>query len=152
MPQQSRLAARLAALYAAAPTDPTEVERAALRAWIHAEFDRLPCPVDFHYQEIDLPTAQRIYQQSNVLAVSVLHNNHPFLNFTDNAKFRAVHDWHHISGGFNSTLSGEIASYKIARKSAPRAIWWLLHSEIILQAAACLYHGEFQPQKLIKAF
>jgi hypothetical protein len=152
MVHQSRLAARLAALYAAAPTDPTEAERAALRTWICAEFDRLPCHVDFWYQEVDLSVAQRIYRQSNVLAISVLHNNHPFLSFADNAKFRAVHDWHHISGGFDSTLSGEIFSYKMARKSAPRDIWWLLHSEIILQAAACLYHGEFQPQKLIKAF
>ena len=152
MANQSHLAACLATLYAAAPTEPSDAERDALTAWIRAEFDRLPCPVDYWYEDVDLSTAQRIYHQSGVLAISVLHNNHPFLSFTDNAKFRAVHDWHHIKGGFDSTLGGEIASYKLARKSAPKSIWWLLHSEIVLQAAACLHHGGFQPQKLIKAF
>jgi len=152
MAKQARLAARLAALYAASPTEPTPAQQDALRAWIRHEFSQLPCAVDFWYQDVDLQTAARIYQASGTLAISVLHNFHPFLSFTDNAKFRAVHDWHHISGGQDSTLRGEIASYKQARKSAPKFIWWLLHSEIVLQAAACLHHGSFQPQKLVKAF
>lgn len=152
MSNQATLAARLAALYAADLTAPTEVERETLRGWIRHEFDRLPCAVDFWHEDIDLQTARHVYKTSGVLAISVLHNSHPFLSFAENAKFRAVHDWHHISGGFDSTLSGEISSYKLARKSAPKSIWWLLHSEIVLQAAACLHYGEFQPQKLVKAF
>jgi hypothetical protein len=143
------LAGRLTALYGASPAQPSPAEISGLKSWIHSEFENLPCPVDFWYEEIDLAMANRIYQNSGVLAISVLNNYHPFLSFRENAKFRAIHDWHHISHKIDSTLSGEIQTYKIARQSAPRAIWWLLHSEIVLQAAACIHHGEFQPQKFV---
>jgi hypothetical protein len=145
------LAARLADLYGANAAQPTAAEISALKLWIEIEFENLPCPVDFHYLEIDLSLANRIYENSGVLAISVLNNTHPFLSFRENAKFRAIHDWHHISRKIDSSLSGEIQTYKIARKSAPRSIWWLLHSEIILQAAACIHFGEFQAQKFVNA-
>jgi hypothetical protein len=145
------LASRLAALYGGSAAEPSAAEISALKSWIEIEFKNLPCPVDFHYSEIDLSLANRIYENSGVLAISVLNNDHPFLTFRENAKFRAIHDFHHISHKIDSTLSGEIQTYKIARQSAPRAIWWLLHSEIILQAAACIHFGEFQAQKFVNA-
>jgi hypothetical protein len=145
------LAARLASLYGANAAQPTAAEISALKFWIEIEFENLPCPVDFLYQDVDLALANRIYENSGVLAISVLNNDHPFLTFRENAKFRAIHDWHHISRKIDSSLSGEIQTYKIARKSAPRAIWWLLHSEIVLQAAACIHFGEFQAQKFVNA-
>lgn len=143
------LASRLAALYGGAAAQPSPAEVSELKLWIDSEFENLPCPVDFWYEEIDLAMANRIYQNSGVLAISVLNNGHPFLTFRENAKFRAIHDWHHIAHKIDSTLSGEIQAYKIARKSAPRAIWWLLHSEIVLQAAACIHFGDFQAQKFV---
>jgi hypothetical protein len=143
------LAGRLAALYGGAASIPSDAEISAFKLWINSEFENLPCIVDFHYLEIDLAQANRIYQDSGILAISVLNNDHPFLTFRENAKFRAIHDWHHICHKIDSTLSGEIQAYKIARKSAPRFIWWLLHSEIVLQAAACVHHGEFQPQQFV---
>jgi hypothetical protein len=145
------LATRLASLYGANAAQPTAAEIRLLKMWIHLEFENLPCPVDFLYQDVDLALANRIYENSGVLAISVLNNDHPFLTFRENAKFRATHDWHHISRKIDSSLLGEIQTYKIARKSAPRAIWWLLHSEIVLQAAACIHHGEFQAQKFVNA-
>ena len=131
--------------------NPTDSEISTFRAWIEQEFKIIPCPVDFVYQDVDLPQTERIYHDHNVLAISVLNCDHPFLTFRENAKFRAVHDWHHISRGYDSSLSGEIQSFEFARLSAPISIWWILHSEIVLQAAAMLYTGEFQPQKFANA-
>jgi hypothetical protein len=145
------LAGRLARLYEAPATVPTAAEISAFKIWIDAEFWRLPVPVQFHYEEIDLALANTIYENTGILAISVLNNSHPFLTFRENARFRAIHEWHHISHKIDSTLPGEIQTYKIARNSAPRAIWWLLHSEIILQAAACIHSGEFQPQKFVNS-
>lgn len=134
------------------PVVPTHQELAALKQWIKAEFDAIPCRVDFHYQDIDLPTAKRIFTASGILAISVLENSHPYLTFQENAQFRAVHDWHHLANGFDSTFAGELAAFEAARLSAPSCIHWLLFSEIALQAAAMLHTGEFQPQKLVKAY
>jgi ubiquinone biosynthesis protein Coq4 len=80
----------------------------------------------------------------------VAHNEHPHLSYSDNAKFRAVHDWHHIIGGADDSMKGEILTYFIARESAPVATHWLLFSEIILQAATATHTGKFAPQKLVK--
>jgi hypothetical protein len=134
------------------PVAPAEHEMVLFRQWIGDQFFLIPCSVDFHYQDIDLPTAERIYRNSGVLAISVLDNSHPFLTFTENAQFRAVHDWHHISLGIDSTFAGELAAFEAARMTAPKEIHWLLFSEIALQVAAAIHTGEFQPQKFIKAY
>jgi ubiquinone biosynthesis protein Coq4 len=90
------------------------------------------------------------WEASGVLFVSIESISHPFLTDVENALFRAVHDWHHILMDADSTLNGEIATFKHACTTAPREIWWMLRSEIVLQAAACIATGEFQPQKLVR--
>ena len=82
--------------------------------------------------------------------ISVAHNEHPHLSFNENAKFRAVHDWHHIIGGADDSMGGEVLTYYIAQESAPVAIHWLLFSEIILQAATATHTRKFPTQKLVK--
>ena len=147
----SLLASRLAALYNQAPTNPEPWEINDLQSWIVSQYEMLPMPVAFVDHDIDLPDTVAHYEQYGTLLISTANNNHPFLNRTVNAYFRAIHDAHHIAIGADSTLSGEIAAFRYARDLAPKSLHWLLFSEIVLQAAACIANnGEFQPQQTVK--
>lgn len=121
-----------------------------LRGWIRAEFQRIPVMVRFEGADIDLPEMLQRWTDSGVLFVSVDHISHPFLTDVENALFRAVHDWHHIVVDADSTLNGEMLTFEHACGTAPSEIWWMLRSEIVLQAAACIATGSFQPQKLVR--
>lgn len=146
------LAHRLAALYQGAASEPTSREIASLRRWINGEFARITVPVSYVAGDVDLPETVAHLQNHGVLIISTANNDgHPIFTPAENARFRAVHDWHHIRHGLDSSLSGEIAAYKVARRSAPPHIWWLLHSEIVLQAAAALATGAFQAQRTVNA-
>lgn len=150
---RSTLATKLASHYLIAdPVTPTDRELQMLNDYIDAEYKQMQCIVRYIASDIELPEAIDIWRKTKVLTVSIAHIEHPFLTAQANARFRAVHDWHHIRSGSDSSLSGEIESYKWARMTAPREIWWLLHSEIVLQAAACIATGEFQSQKLVRLF
>lgn len=145
------MAAVLAAEYLAAPAAaPTDRELAILRGWIRAEFQRIPVLVRFECADVDLPSMLQRWEQSGVLFISIDNISHPFLTDVENALFRAVHDWHHIVADADSTLNGEIATFEHACSTAPSEIWWMLRSEIVLQAAACIATGAFQPQKLVR--
>jgi hypothetical protein len=141
---------RLGSLYLDTdPAVPTNTEISVFIAWIDAEYKRISVEIEYTNSDFDLPETIEYFRKFNRLKISTAHNSHPYLTFSQNAKFRSVHDWHHIMGGYDSTLTGEILAYKLARQSAPRTIWWLLHSEIVLQAAACIASGSFQPQKFV---
>jgi len=129
---------------------PTDREIAILNAWIEAEFRAIPVPVCFTAADVDLPQMLATLRSTGDLLISIAHNDHPFLEGFTNAKFRAVHDWHHVVTGADSTFAGEFATFQHACKSAPAEIQWLLFSEIVLQAAACISTGRFQPQKLVR--
>ena len=145
------LAADLAAEYLTAPAAvPTDRELALLRGWIRAEFQRIPVMVRFQDQDVDLPEMLQRWNASGELFISTASITHPYLTDVENALFRAVHDWHHIVVDADSTLNGEIAAFEHARSTAPVEIWWMLRSEIVLQAAACIATGQFQPQKLVR--
>ena len=145
------LARTLASEYLRAPAAvPTDREIAMLRAWIRAEFGRIPVMVRFENADIPLPEMLQRWDATGVLFISVESVSHPFLTDRENALFRAVHDWHHIVVDADSTLNGEILAFEHACSTAPSEIWWMLRSEIVLQAAACIATGQFQPQKLVR--
>lgn len=145
------IAHTLAAEYLQAPAAiPTDRELMLLRGWICQEFQRIPFCVNFQNSDIDLPEAVSLQAESGVLWVSTANIAHPFLTDRENALFRAVHDAHHIAIGADSTLNGEMATYVHACGTAPSEIHWILRSEIVLQAAACIATGSFQPQKLVR--
>ena len=89
---------------------------------------------------------------SGELVISTAFNHHPFLSYWENSQFRAVHDWHHVTSGADSTFKGELAAYQQAISTAPKEIWWILFSEIVLQAATAIATGEFAAQKLVRLF
>lgn len=145
------LAHTLAAEYLQAPAAvPTDRELAMLREWIRAEFQRIPVMVRFEPCDIPLPEMLQRWTDSGVLFISTESISHPFLTDVENALFRAVHDWHHIVVDADSTLNGEMLTFEHACSTAPSEIHWMLRSEILLQAAACIATGQFQPQKLVR--
>jgi hypothetical protein len=147
----STLAHTLAAEYLQAPAAvPTDRELAMLRGWIRAEFGRIPVMVRFEGADIPLPEMLHRWDASGVLFISIESISHPFLTDVENALFRAVHDWHHIVVNADSTLNGEMLTFEHACSTAPSEIHWMLRSEILLQAAACIATGEFQPQKFVR--
>ena len=125
-------------------------ELASLQAWIGREFAAIPCKVEFWQGDISLAECKAHFAKSGILNISTAYNVHPLLSKEDNAKFRAVHDWHHIETGADDSLAGEFATFEHAVRMAPKCIHWILFSEIVLQAAAAIYFGNFQAQKLVK--
>jgi hypothetical protein len=153
MGQTSCLESRPVALFARAYQDgaacpPTGAELLALNAWIESEFKAIPCAVKFWTGDISLAECKAEFRKSATLNVSTAHNSHPYLTKSANAKFRAVHDWQHIVLSADDSFDGEFSTWW--NNNAPDSIQWVLFSEIVLQAAAAIYSGEFQAQKLVK--
>jgi hypothetical protein len=153
MGQTSCLEARPVALFARAYQEgaacpPTGAELLALNAWIEREFLVIPCAVKFWTGDISLAECKAEFRNSATLNVSTAHNSHPYLTKSANAKFRAVHDWQHIVLSADDSFNGEFSTWW--NNNAPESIQWILFSEIVLQAAAAIYSGEFQAQKLVK--
>lgn len=133
-----------------AAVTPSSSALAAFTAWIDSEFHAIPCEVHFWTGDISLAECTATFAKCGTLNVSTANNSHPFLTEHQNARFRAVHDWHHIETGADDSLEGEHSTYCHAASIAPPSIGWILFSEIVLQAAASIYFKEFQAQKLVK--
>jgi len=129
---------------------PTSFELASFKTWVDVEFKAIPCSVRFWTGDISLAECKVAFSQFGVLNVSTSNNTHPFLTPAQNARFRAIHDWHHIETGADDSLNGEHTTYCHAASIAPHSIGWMLFSEIVLQAAAAIHFGDFQAQKLVK--
>ena len=130
------------------PVSVTELK--ALRQFVSAQFNLIRCPVVYIDQDITLPECVHCLQTEGILYVSVANNSHPYLTPEENARFRTVHDFHHVIIGADSSFIGECATFDHAASVAPKSIRWILFSEIVLQVAACIVTGQFQPQKLVK--
>lgn len=144
--------ANLAYLYLKSKgTKPTKPELKVFRRWLYLNFARIAPFVDFTTEEVSPNKLLRIYEQSGRLLISTAHNHHPFWLPWENAWFRAVHDWHHLTLGAEFDLAGEAETCRHAIATAPESIGWILQSEILLQAAASIHTGKFQRQKLIRS-
>jgi len=128
---------------------PTDHELTTLNKWIESEFNSIPCKVKFWTGDITLAECKAEFNRTGILNISTAHNNHPYLSKSMNAKFRAVHDWAHLQMGADDSFAGEFSTWWA--NNAPDCIQWILFSEIVLQAAANITTGEFQPQKLVRA-
>jgi len=130
--------------------EPTARELSLLNAWIDSQFRQIPVIVRFTGTDVDLPTMIANFETTGELLISIANNFHPFLEGFQNAKFRAVHDWHHLVVGADSTFKGEVATFKHAAMQAPREMQWMLFSDIVLQAATAISTGEFADQKFVR--
>jgi hypothetical protein len=143
----------LAEMYISGDDQPVSDElKDAFRLWIFREFHnhKLGDVLEITSEDVSPELMLANWHSKGVLLVSDAHSEHPFLSVADNVRFRAVHDWHHISLNAGFCMAGELATFKQALMTAPKSIWWILFSEIVLQAAACIHTGEFQPQKIVR--
>lgn len=129
---------------------PSTGELTEFSRWIDREFAQIPCHVAFTTGEVSPEFMISTYQATGALLISTANSEHPFITAEQNARFRAVHDWHHLKHDCDFTFSGERKAFKVAAASAPMSIRWMLASEILLQAAACIYFEAFQPQKFVR--
>lgn len=62
---------------------------------------------------------------------------------------RAVHDWHHYLAGSDFTFEGELAAWR--KQCAGKCMWMreYLFSEIVLQAAAYHYIGDYPDKQRV---
>lgn len=151
--QSSPTGTRSVALFSAAYLDgascpPSAAELLSLNTWIESEFSAIPCLAKFWTGDISLADCKAEFIKSGTLNVSTAHNSHPHLTKSANAKFRALHDWHHIKLGADDSFDGEFSTWW--NNNAPDSIQWILFSEIVLQAAAAIHVGQFAAQKLVK--
>jgi len=130
--------------------DPTPDEKQAFLAWLSGQYDAIKSDVRFTPSEVNPAQLKLRYASTGQILISTAHNDSLWLDKASNARFRAVHDWHHLEHGLGFDVDGEHAAYLVAINSAPKAIHWILRSEIFLQAAACIETGRFQPQRLVK--
>ena len=131
-------------------TEPTYAEKLYLDAWIETEYEAIKSRVRFTPSEVDPAQFLLRYENTSELLISTANSEHPFLSKRQNARFRAVHDWHHIMMGFGFDIVGEYMAFEYAASIAPPAIHWILRSEIWFQAAAQSVTGIFQPQKCVR--
>jgi hypothetical protein len=129
--------------------EPTAAELSELRGYISKEFSLISVPVIYQPADISLSECSQRFHGEAKLYISIANNIHPYITGWENAQFRAVHDWHHILSGADDTFAGECNAYQYAAQSADSSIHWLLHSEIVGQAAAAIVTGEFQAQKFV---
>ncbi len=142
---------KLATQYIAGkPVDPTMKELMDFVEWVDRRFSFVKRYVDFTEDEVSPDEMEYVWDQTARLRVSTAHNEHPYWSAEVNAKFRAIHDWDHIQGGFTYDWQGELTAAGYAMSTAPDSIKWILLSEIGLQACAAEFTGAFQPQKLVK--
>jgi hypothetical protein len=147
----SQEAGYLARLYAhGAAATPSRFELATLATWIDAEIRPILERVWYTSQEVSPEAFHSAHKSSGRLVISTAHNVHPFWGYAQNARLRAVHDWHHLQSGAGYDLPGEIQAFRYAQSRAPEAIHWILFSEIVLQAAAAIHFGRFLEQKLVR--
>ena len=129
---------------------PTRAEINAFNQWVTDSYSRIDRYVQFTTAEVTPEEMEEYWNRYAILLVSMAHIEHPFWADDINAKFRAIHDWDHIHGGFSYGMAGEACAAGYAMSTAPESIRWILWSEIALQAAAAIHTGEFQEQKLVR--
>ena len=129
---------------------PEPWELAIFENWVERRFALIADRVDFMPIPVEPRTMLAVWEDKARLVVSTAYNEPALWSKELNAKFRAIHDWDHIKGGFGFDWAGEAAAAGCAMAQAPEAIRWMLWSEIALQAAVTTATGEFPAQKLVK--
>ena len=132
--------------------EPTIIERDTFHAWIQAQWEDIRDEVRFTFREVEPERMLAHYEATGELLISAAHNRPAsWLSKTQNVRFRAVHDWHHLQASAGFDMAGEYAAFEYAKSTAPQCIHWMLYSEIVLQAAATIHTGSFQEQKLVRS-
>ena len=117
---------------------PTASEVATLERWINRRFQRIEQLVWFTSDDVSPAEFLQTWEIQGRMLISTAHSEGLPWTEATNAKFRAVHDWDHLRTGAGFDIDGEVSAYCAAAETAPESILWMLYSEIVLQAAACI--------------
>jgi hypothetical protein len=128
-------------------------DQKAFSEWVHHLFLQVPFPVEYVAGQAYKTAAEMTedVRQTGVLKISTDFNNPVVLTPESNFLYRAIHDTHHILGGWDFSWEGELAACQYWCSLTHNKLYHgILFSELILQAAAYLYLGDFpQEQKLV---
>lgn len=95
------------------------------------------------------PQMRNDYLQTKTLQISIDYSDHPVFSVSDNIIFRTVHDFIvHIQGNYPFGAKGEIGSYNLHAKLAPREALPALFTEVVGQACYAVTFGGFPDQKI----
>jgi hypothetical protein len=126
----------------------------ALAAWLEPMFRQVQSRVHVVFTPQDpyqgnIDAMVRDIRQGR-LQVWMGGSEHGVFTPEQNWKFRAVHDYMtHFGGEHSFSLRGEMAAYNRHIKTAPRAAWPALFTEVVGQVCTFFYlGGEFGPQKI----
>ena len=143
---------KVAACYLAGKeTAPSLEDQDYFAGWLEAEFAKVASMVRFTPREVDPAQLLIRYANTGQLLISSA-NNQPaaWMTKQQNARFRAVHDWHHLQAAEpRFDWQGEVEALREACKTAPNQIQWILCSEVALQAAVAISTGFFPSQKTV---
>jgi hypothetical protein len=132
------------------PSMMTPAEQRAFDQWLTASYRPIAHLVQVTGAEVSPETIVAHWQLKGRLLISSAHSEHPFFSVDTNVKLRAVHDWHHLLVNRGFGWDGEVAACQYALQTAPKAIHWILRSEIMGQAAVAIATGNFPTQKLVR--
>jgi hypothetical protein len=148
--QTPNLSTIAAAYLTGDPAIPTPAERTAFAAWLQENYAMIDHMVVITAGEVSPETFLATWQVRGKMLISSAHSEHPFWLMAENVAFRAIHDWHHLLTSRRFDWAGEVDAYRYAIRTAPKAIHWILASEILGQAAAAIEIGAFSAQKLVR--
>lgn len=118
--------------------------------YIEREFEKIPCQIMFVYEEVTCNDMINTYNEHGVLKISALHNNSDIYTPLQNLKFRAIHDYVHLTKNYPCDYDGELKTYLYQSQGLSDAAKKVLYSEIVLQASYYLYFGVFaEKQKIV---
>lgn len=118
--------------------------------YVNREFNNLPCPVSFTEREVDCHGMAEAWEKDGLLLISTMYNDSRLLPGELNLKFRAIHDYIHLTKDYGCDYIGEYNTFLEQCKGLSSYACRVLYSEIVLQAAYCIHFGNFASfQKIV---
>jgi hypothetical protein len=95
------------------------------------------------------PEMKADFEQNGRMYISVDYSDHPVFTMEENIIFRSVHDRIvHVQGNYPFGLKGELQSYNLHAKLAPKNALPALFTEVVGQVCQCIVKGDFPVQKV----
>lgn len=121
-----------------------------LHEYINREFKPIENITEFYSKDVPCNEMRAIYTEIGILAISAINNNSELFPNELNLKFRAIHDYIHLTKNFGCDYEGEYLTFLEQSKGLSKEAKQVLFSEIVLQACFFLHFGFFpKKQKIV---
>jgi hypothetical protein len=128
------------------------------RSYLIRRFYDLPIGIEWSKDDPYTSFSQMKLEATQLGRIRVFTGGSPaIIDYQDNLKFRAIHDWAHLQSHSDFSMLGELNTYREMVRSAqnyfkgkcPNYIKQILFSEVVLQSAAALVQGLGVHQKIV---